>query len=186
MSRQRPLIDTLPNAVGLKYKGLSPLPGTYAHCALQPISAPRLSPLAHFHTSLSLPLSLSLAHLFRSQSLATSCSLSTLCHCAVTFSMPFHISFILRSPSPPCQSVSTYLFPLSPRPIASSRPSPPASSLLCLSPALCIPPRCRTFIRYNIFSPLCSYFSIIQLSFHVLTIAQSLPVLKWIPTSLSS
>lgn len=41
VSRQRPLIDTLPNVVGLKYKSSSPLPGTkYTPC-----------PAANFHSS---------------------------------------------------------------------------------------------------------------------------------------
>lgn len=93
MSRQHPLKDTLPNAVGLENKGSTPLLGKYACYVPQPISTPRLSLLAFslpfcFHTSSSfLPLSLTIF----------SCvSLSTLCHQAVTRSTPFHIYLLLR------------------------------------------------------------------------------------------
>lgn len=62
VSRQRPLIDTLPNAVGLKYKSSPPLPRTYARRAQRPICTPRFPPLAflppfRFHTSPSSPAS---------------------------------------------------------------------------------------------------------------------------------
>lgn len=71
VSCQRPLIDTLPNAVGLKYKSSSPLPGTYAHRAPEPISRCSPSRLPFAFTPLCL------SYLCRSQSLAASCSLST-------------------------------------------------------------------------------------------------------------
>lgn len=92
MSRQRPLIDTLPNAVGLKYKSSSPLPGTYAHRAPEPISRRSPSRLPFAFTPLCL------SYLCRSQSLAASCSLSTLRHQAATRPTPFHIYLPLHLP----------------------------------------------------------------------------------------
>lgn len=55
MSRQRPLIDTPPNAVGLKYKSSSPSPrGHGARRAPQPISNPCSPPLVSLsHLSIS-------------------------------------------------------------------------------------------------------------------------------------
>lgn len=88
VSRQHPLKDTLPNAVGLENKGSPPLPGKYACYVPQPISTPHLSLPAFslpfcFHTSSSfLPLSLTIFSYV---------SLSTLCRQAVMRSMPFHI-----------------------------------------------------------------------------------------------
>lgn len=108
VSRQHPLKDTLPNAVGLENKGSPPLLGKYACYVPQPISTPRLSRLAFslpfcFHTSSSfLPLSLTI---FSCVSLST---LSPSCDALHAISY----LFTPASPVPLCQPVPNCVSPL--------------------------------------------------------------------------
>lgn len=170
MSRQRPLIDTLPNAVGLKYKSSSPLPGTYARRAPQPISTPRLPPLASsppfcFHTSPSLlPLSLTI---FGDVPLAFN-SLSPSCDALHA------ISYLFTSPSPAPrhQPVSNCVFPL------------PSCHLTGLSSSL-PPTHSMHFPVHSHFScatthfPLFVLVSLLSSSF-MFSPSQFIPVLKWV------
>lgn len=166
MSRQHPLKDTLPNAVGLENKGSPPLLGKYACYVPQPISTPRLSRLAFslpfcFHTSSSfLPLSLTI---FSCVSLST---LSPSCDALHAISY----LFTPASPVPLCQPVPNCVSPLH---LAISLVSflffasrsfnafSPAPSLLSATPCF----------------PLCSCFSLIRLFFcFVYFPSHSLPV----------
>lgn len=153
VSRQHPLIDTLPNAVELKYKSSSPLPGTYARFSPHPISTPCL-PFAFTP--------ICLFYLCRSQSLATSpLSFNSL---SPSYDALHAISYLFTSPSsaPLCQPVSNCIFPLH---LAISL----VSFLLCFSLIPCI--FLNTFMCYYIFSSPCPCFSLIQRSFHVLSIS---------------
>ncbi len=114
---------------------------------------------------------LRLSYLCRSQSVAVSRSLSTLCHQAVTLSMPFHIYLPLRLLLVSV-SLALIVFFLSIEPSHWSH----FVFAVCSVPAFFLR---TTFMCCCIFSPLCPCFSFIQLPFYVLSVSDPLkPVLK--------
>lgn len=169
MSRQRPLMDTLPNAVGLKYKSLFLLPGTYACCTPQPISTPRLSLFAfslpfRFHTSPSFPpLSLTI---FGCIPLSFN-SLSKSCDALHAISY----LFTSLSPASVCQPVSNCVFPLHLAISLVSFPLPSAYSM-----HFSWHPHFYLLLHFPLFVPV----SILSNSPFMYFTFQSLPVLKWV------
>lgn len=107
LSSQRPLIDMLPNTVGRIKARLH----SQGHMHAAPRS--QFPPLVSCHSPSCLPFAFTPLHrsyLCHSQSLATSRSLSTLCHQSVTHSTPFHFYLPLLFPTSPCQPVSNCAF----------------------------------------------------------------------------